>query len=255
MRGAVLSALLSLPLAMGAWGEITDAVGIWLFDEGQGDTVKDMSGNGNDGKLVGGGEWVDGKFGKAIKFNGANQCVEVPDSDSLDIEDEVTILCWFWWEGAGDAWQTFVSKGPMSGTWENWAYFINSGGRFTHFVINPNGQRIWTNSPNNSFEPQKWHFTAGVYDGKSVKLYIDGKLVTNRPLSGKLVPNDFPLRIGHREGSTHWWNGVLDEVAVFRRALSEAEINEIMKKGLAKVALSVRPKGRLAALWGEVKAR
>lgn len=250
----ICSLLLSLTLSVNA--QIPDAIGIWLFDEGAGDTAKDSSGNGNDGKFVGGGEWVDGKFGKAVRFNGVNQCIEVPDSNTLDIEgDQVTILCWFWWEGSGDGWQTFVSKGPMSGTWENWAYFINMPNRHTHFVINPNGNRQWINSPVNAFGPKEWHFTAGTYDGKNVKIYMDGDLVTTQPVSGKLVPNDNTLRIGHREGSPHWWNGILDEIAVFKRALSEDEIKAIMKDGLSKSLLPVGPRGKLPTLWGDVKER
>ena len=68
-------------------------VGIWLLDEGQGDTVKDTSGNGNDGKIIN-AKWTNGKFGKALEFNGSAR-VEIPPSESIDdFRDGFTYLLW-----------------------------------------------------------------------------------------------------------------------------------------------------------------
>ena len=61
-----------------------NAVGIWLFDEGNGDTAKDSSGNGNDGTLEG-PKWVDGKFGKALEFNGASDYVDTGNNPITDL--------------------------------------------------------------------------------------------------------------------------------------------------------------------------
>ena len=60
-----------------------DIVAVWLFDDGSGNILKDFSGNGNDGKLVEGPTWVDGKFGKALKFDSKKKHrVKVESSDS-----------------------------------------------------------------------------------------------------------------------------------------------------------------------------
>ncbi|MEK7397513.1 MAG: hypothetical protein AAB116_11315, partial [Candidatus Poribacteria bacterium] len=59
-------------------------VGYWSFDEGKGDIAADSSGNKNDGKLIRNPEWVEGKFGKALKFDsGQRQKVEIQNSDSF----------------------------------------------------------------------------------------------------------------------------------------------------------------------------
>ena len=58
-------------------------VGMWLFDEGKGEVTKDSSGNGNDGKLMNGPKWVDGKFGKALEFDGTDDNVEMPNDSGL----------------------------------------------------------------------------------------------------------------------------------------------------------------------------
>jgi hypothetical protein len=65
-------------------------VGLWLFDEGAGDTIEDISGNDNDGKLVG-PVWAAGKYGGALDFDGTDIYAEVPDDPSLAPMDEITI--------------------------------------------------------------------------------------------------------------------------------------------------------------------
>ncbi len=231
--------------------DLKDAVGVWLLDEKSGEVAHDSSGNGNDGTLQNGGNWVKGKFGNALELNGTNQFVEVPDSDSLDLEDEVTMICWFWWEGSGDGWQTFFSKGPASGTNENWAHFINTAG-YTHFILNAGGTRSNLDSPGNSFDANKWYHAASTYDGSMRRIYIDGEEVANGALNGKLVPNNNYLGLVFREASTHYWKGMLDDMAVFKRALSEEEVVEIMEDGLS-AGMAVSPKDKLTLTWGEIK--
>jgi hypothetical protein len=235
-----------------AKAELKGAVGIWLFDEGKGDVATDSSGNKNHGKIEGGSKWVDGKFGKALEFNGTNGAVQVPDSPSLDLVEAVSMVSWFWWAGAGDGWQTFFSKGPIAAPGENYAHFTNSPGQHLHFVLTPGGARQFLNG--GKFEPKKWHHTAAVWDGKKAQVYLDGKLVGEQAMAGKLAANNFTLRIGHREASSHWWMGVEDEMAVFNRALSEKEVLDIMNNGLAK-SLGIEAKGKLTTSWGEMKGR
>lgn len=239
---------------MSVHAQLHDIVGIWLFDEDGGQKAIDSSGNGNDGVFLGKATWVDGKFGKAISLNGVNDAIEIKDNDSIDFDgDQITITSWFWWEGAGDGWQTFVAKGICcNNPAENYGYFINSGGRHTHFAVSPNGIRQTFNSQVNAFEIKAWHFVAVTYDGKSVISYIDGQKSAEQATSGKMTPNNNPLRIGHREASSHWWKGYLDEVAIFRAALTEEEINAIMEEGLQK-SLSVAPQGKLAITWAKIK--
>ena len=71
-------------------------VGMWLFDEGSGNVAKDSSGNKNDGKLVENPKWVNGKFGKALEFDGAGSYVDCGDDESLNIPtgDSVTMCAW-----------------------------------------------------------------------------------------------------------------------------------------------------------------
>lgn len=247
----VVLVALCLGAASAALAQVENAVGIWLFDEGSGEIAKDGSGLGNNGKIIG-AKYVDGKFGKALQMNGADQYVQVPDAKSLDLETELSMVCWFNWEGSGDGWQTFFSKGPMSGTNENWALFINTGSKYFHFVITPNGGRTNFDSPGGAFDAKKWTHVAATYDGKTRRIYVNGKMVGETGTSGKTTPNDNFLGIGWREGSSHWWKGSLDEMAVFNKAITEKQITTIYEQGIDSL-LAVQPKDKVTVAWGEIK--
>ncbi|MBU4338844.1 hypothetical protein KKD57_04800, partial [Patescibacteria group bacterium] len=73
------------------WAKVSGLVGYWNFDEGEGKIAKDLSGNGNDGNLISGPVWIDGKVGKALSFYGVDDYVEIPNSISLNPINELTI--------------------------------------------------------------------------------------------------------------------------------------------------------------------
>ena len=70
-------------------------VGYWPFNEKTGKKAEDASGNGNDGKLIDGPKWVEGKFGSALEFGGDGSYVEVADDPSLDLTNAATVMAWF----------------------------------------------------------------------------------------------------------------------------------------------------------------
>lgn len=81
-------------------------VGAWLFDEGRGDITEDFSGNGNDGKIVG-AKWVQGKFGRALEFDGKDDWVEVP---MIGTFDEITITAWVNSTGRVGQWRVIFNN-------------------------------------------------------------------------------------------------------------------------------------------------
>ena len=83
-------------------------VGMWLFDEGKGDTTIDYSGNKNDGILKSAPKWVDGKFDNALEFNGLNTYVEVPYPDEFTLET-FTIMAYIKTSETAD-WSGIVEK-------------------------------------------------------------------------------------------------------------------------------------------------
>lgn len=230
---------------------VPDLIGLWKFDEPDGNKALDSSGNGNDGAFLMQPDRVPGIIGNALRLDGRGQCVHVPDSPSLHIAgDQLSIVCWLSWAGSGDYWQAIISKGIDP---DDWGCFIRESYANLYFVTNPHDKRNLMNSVPFLVTPNRWHFLAATYDGKRTKIYLDGELVAEDVLSGNLIPNDSPLRIGHAEKTTHWWNGMLDEVAVFRRALPQEEILSIMEYGIIYTVSTVQPTCTNATIWGSLK--
>jgi hypothetical protein len=205
-----------------------DLVGYWTFDEGSGDLVYDSSGNDNNG-TINGAQWDVGMYGQALSFNGQDNYVEVPNSDSLEIDTNVSIAAWIYWIDAGDGWQGILSKGPMSGPGENYSLFVNRSGRFFHFVLALDVGRVQQNSPNDSVVSDEWQHVCCTWDGSVTRIYINGEVAMETDQVATLIPSNLPLRIGHREASSHYWNGIIDEVRVYDHALTEAEVLAAME--------------------------
>jgi hypothetical protein len=227
------------------------AVALWLFDEGEGKTIKDLSGNGNEGEFKGEPEWVDGKFGKALKFDGADDYIVVPDSDSLDVNgDQITIVAWI--KGSGwPAANHIVRK--LHDQAQGHIYVLRVQPETIRVYIATDikpspGYQVDGTTPLNT---DKWYHVALVYDGGEIRIYLNGELDGSLTASGNIETSDAELRIG-RGDPAGYFAGVIDEVAIFNVALDEEEIKEIMENGL-KTSLKVDPVGRLTTMWGEIK--
>jgi hypothetical protein len=228
------------------------------FDEGAGDTVKDNSKNGNNGKLEKGAKWADGKFGKALDFDGTKQqFVLVPTSKSLQINEQVTISVWVKWNDApGDGWLTITANGTQGGPWENYGLFINRGERYFYFTLSLNavGNHVVTRTPGGEAKPGEWQHVLASYEGKTRKIFVNGKQALDAPEGGKLVAGNQDLRIGHRFGSPHWYNGLIDELAIFSKAITDEKDVAILVKDPISQALFVSPAGKLATSWANIKS-
>jgi len=88
-----------------------DVVALWLFDEGSGDTAKDSSGNGHDGKIMSTPKWVDGMFGKALSFNGKDNYVD-PGAFSIAYNNAYTQMLWVY--------PTMLQYGQTAGRGQSW---------------------------------------------------------------------------------------------------------------------------------------
>ncbi|MBD3184436.1 hypothetical protein GF312_19290, partial [Candidatus Poribacteria bacterium] len=92
---SVFALFVAVILVSASYGDIDPdtCVGVWLFDAGEGDTAIDSSGNDLDGTIFNGPEWVDGKFSKALKFDGADDYINLPTTVS-DGWEGLTVLAW-----------------------------------------------------------------------------------------------------------------------------------------------------------------
>jgi len=201
-----------------------DLVGYWAFDEGIGTIAHDSSGNGLDGTLNGDPQWVAGQIGGALEFNG-NDFVEIPHSPLLSITDKITVAAWTYMNANASGEMAIVSKGgwaandlPYELTEEAGAIiywqFYDDEGRDTCAPTSP--------------PVDEWYHIAGTYDGQIFKCYIDGELADEWAYAGTMPENTASVTIGKRSRGGTFFNGLIDEVAIYNHALTDREIVSIM---------------------------
>jgi hypothetical protein len=206
-------------------------VGYWKFDEGAGTIASDSSGNNNNG-TINGAVWTEGRISRGVQFDGIDDYVQVPDSTSLNIaNDEISIAAWVKMLGDGTNNGVVVCKQAPAGT-SDASYSLDvypsihtPVGRHVEFAVNVGGS--WNAYVSTSaLTLGAWNHVVGTYDGSKVRIFINGVLDIEYTLTGNIVPKNGPLYIGHEDAWSpgEYFNGAVDEVRVYNRTLSSAEI-------------------------------
>ena len=249
-----------LILVFGTVGETVreDDLALYLsFDEGDSATAIDKSQHNNDGTIHKGTR-AEGKIGKAVELSGeAGGWVEVPDSPSLDIKDEITLMCWVYPTEFTNEWFRIIVKTWAGDTapWMVYGFYEqgNSNGK-TGFIISvDNGtEKRCGNGPSPQLPAEEWTHLTATYDGSKMKLYYDGEVKVEADAQGTIDDNDVPVSIGRNsEGEREHYIGRIDEVAIWSVALDESEINEAM----AGVTTDVQAANKLPTRWGAMKGK
>jgi hypothetical protein len=188
--------------------------------------ANDESGHGNNGTVYG-AILTEDRFGNtssAYSFDGIDDYVEIPDSTSLDLSQQLTVAAWVYPLSTTDC--HVVSKGRYAGSDTNWQLVLKNGQ--VHGVVDIGGTGIF--SYYGSVSLNTWQHVALVVDSNSgVRLFLDGLSSSLFPGSGNITTNDFPVTIGARSDlAAHLlFNGTIDDVHIFNRTLSEEEIIEL----------------------------
>lgn len=203
------------------------------FNEGADASVYDSSNTGNNG-LVSGATWTSaGKFGKALSFDGVNDSITVADAASLDLTTGMTIEAWVK-PVSLTGWQTVIYKERPDGALTSLAWSLYSSDSTAPpaiygMIAGSVGGNEWTHAMGSSMLPlNAWSHLAGTFDGTALRLYVNGVLVRTLSLPGSLAVTSGPLRIGGHSGIGQFFNGLIDEVRVYNRALSKSEIQADM---------------------------
>lgn len=221
------------------------------LDENAGNTAADLSNYKNDAVLKGSPKWVPGKFGSAIEF-GTGKYLQVADSNSLDVTKGLTINCWVKIVGETGDNQSGVEKGAAWVSGEYNLLPVYGGAVLLQAFDLPEACNDDVTGGN--VVDNQWHFVAGVWDGKDVKIYVDAKEARAMGCVGEIKPNAEPLFIGCRGGTGRWVNGTMDEIKIYNRGLSIDEIAQDMKDPRANTAV-VNAKDKLAVTWGDIKVK
>lgn len=214
-------------------------MGWWRFDEGIGSVAGDSSGNGNNGTIYG-ATWVSGRYGQALNFDGLTNYVQMGYSGSLAITNAITILAWINPTTLVGT-QTIYAKGFSDGSKLGIVFEVVDN--FIWFLLSH--EATWTYVTSAGVLSSGWNRVAAVWDGSTMRIYINGVADINTASFTQAIEssaNDL-----HRVGRTPWgsgaFNGAIDEVSIYNRALSAAEIQVDFQKNpdfssmvLAKVA-------------------
>lgn len=227
--------------------DLDACIAAWLFDENEGDEASDWSGKENHGEITN-LDWAEGKFGSALEFDGSSGQVVIPDSDSLNQVEEITILAWYYMRRkvTSGSWNALVGKNPYPNGYLMW---IQVDSEPSGLVYSPGRS---DNRSGVQIDADRWYhfaFTRDIDGG--MKFYIDGELINEaQSTAGAITVVPGPLAIGGQ--SPQILDGFVDEVILFNNVLEEEDINKIMKSGLEQ-ATAVSAAGKLATTWANVK--
>ncbi|MBM3211084.1 LamG domain-containing protein [Candidatus Poribacteria bacterium] len=225
-----------------------DIVGSWLFDDGKGDMAKDASGRGHNGNIIN-GKWDNGKNGKGLRFD-ATTYVEVPDHKDFNFTNKLTIALW-----------ANIEDLPLSHVGIPGKGHDQPVGSFVFHPTKLDAKnyelRFYTSSGNQwpmakSSSPitfGEWHHLAGTYDGKEIRVYVDGKPAGSTATKGDInISEGAPLKFANDFGGRRLV-GVLDEVYILNEVLDESGV----KKAMDGMLLAVDKTYKAVNLWGKIK--
>ena len=165
-----------------------------------------------------------GRFGSALSFDGVNDWVTVPDANSLDLTTGMTLEAWVRPSVSG-GWRTVVFKERPGGLVYS-LYSSTDTGRPSGEVLTSTG--VETRGPA-ALPTSTWSHLATTFDGSVLRLYVNGTLASSTTSAGSIATSTGVLRIGGNSVWGEWFAGLIDEVRVYNRALSAAEVQQDMQ--------------------------
>ena len=198
----------------------------WKFDEGSGTVAGDSSGNGNTGTLTNGPTWITGQIGSALNFDGVNDWVNAGAGASLNPSSAITISAWVKTNN-NTAFQKIVSRQTskyalgLDGSSRTFLLQLKTGVTSAIF-----GSTIPANNT--------WYHVVGTWDGANMNLYVNGVSdATPVAKTGTMAADSAVTEIGSRGGGTqHFWNGSIDDLRIYDRALSASEVQSLYSAGI-----------------------
>jgi hypothetical protein len=210
-------------------------VAAYAFDEGAGGAVGDLSGNGNSGTIANANWTTAGRFGNALSFNGINAIVTINDANSLDLTSGMTLEAWIR-PSVVNSWETVIMKNRPDGL----AYAMFGGYPIAGYFTPPGTSNV-VGTGAAALAPNTWSHLAATYDGATFRLYVNGSLISSQAATGVMATSANPLQIGGNVIWGEYFNGLIDEVRVYNRALAASEIQADMNTSVSSTFVDTTP--------------
>jgi chitodextrinase len=219
-------------------------IAAWSFDEGTGASAADATGHGHAGAISGATWTTQGRFGNALSFDGLNDWVTVGSSALLDLSSGMTVQAWVFPTATSGIRDVLLKEGPSADIYNLYARNWRGLPESNVFVGGSNKVAEGATLPANV-----WTHLAGTYDGSAVRLFVNGVQVGSAPISGAIATSSGVLRIGGNSLWGEFFQGRIDEVRIYNRALTAAEIQTDMVTPVGgTTAPDTTPPGRSGGL-------
>ena len=219
-------------------------VGHWELDETSGTSLADATGNGHNGTFEGGidVQSANGIVSTAIRFDAVDDRVVVPDNNALDITDAITISGWVMPESlsSGGEENRIVTKG--TGGYSSALYTLDIRDDLPILQMH-NYLATGPTSCDEATETcaygvttipiNKWSHIAASYDGSVAKIYVNGIEDGSNSFASTGAANASDVYIGSRQSDQDMFDGLIDDLRIYDRALSEQEIQQLYYYGLS----------------------
>ena len=196
-------------------------VGYWKINEGSGSTIKDFSGNNISG-IISGATWtsIAQSGGKALQFDGVNDYVSAGNSSILNPTQGISVQAWIYTK-AYTTYPRIISK--ETSVIANPYDLELTSSRNIKFFIGDGKTEIGTPDIDVTLL-NTWVHVVGTYDGQNIKIHINGVLKGTTPRVGTISSKTTNVIFGNNPASTRPFNGIIDEVKIWNKALTQAEI-------------------------------
>lgn len=211
-------------------------IGHWKFNEGAGTVTSDSSTSGYDGTLTNGPNWVSGKDGFGLNFDGSNDFVTMGNQTAYQFEYNQPFSISGWIKTDTNLDRIILGKNENGGNYRGYYWFVNGAaeGYLAGEIRSTATYRIYFEG-STVINDNQWHHLVMTYDGSGVgagvKLYIDGVqdniLLNVDNLQSNTIIDDAPLTIGARETGNSPLPGRVDDVRVYNDILTAGEANSL----------------------------
>jgi hypothetical protein len=217
---SVLALILMLEDPALAFEDSPNLVSYWKLNGDANDTA-----GSNHGTLIGDPTWVnDPNLGWCLSFDGDGDYVDVGDDPSLTFTEEITVSCWIKVHMFDRNWSAIITKG------DDWVLARTRDDNRVAFLCLGLTGGGWPEVYSDDVNDENWHHIAGVYDGSKLYMYQDGLDVDSKSLRGSINSNWSQVLIGENgQAPNRYWNGLIDEVRIYSRALTAEEISIFAK--------------------------